>query len=93
MDGRKDSVTETWRGRLLRAAVAAGVLAVLALGQSGRAQDDAPPPESPPAEAAEPAQAETPEQAARPRRDAEDDVFVPTEEIAADEEIVFPVDI
>lgn len=86
MDGRKDSVGEALRG----AALAAGVLAVLALGQSGRAQDDAPPADSPPAEASVPAEAE---QAARPRRDAEDDVFVPTEEIAADEEVVFPVDI
>ncbi|HEX6993768.1 MAG TPA: hypothetical protein VF339_06430 [Gammaproteobacteria bacterium] len=72
---------------------------VLALGSGAGAQEDgdtsaAPPEQAPPrAEAPAPAQRD---EARRPRGeadDAEDDVFVPTEEIGADEEVVFPVDI
>ena len=68
-----------------RAAALAALFAVLALGSSAGAQDDADAPAEP-AET-EPAGDET--RAPRP----EDDVFIPTEEIAADEEVVFPVDI
>ena len=72
-----------------RAAAVAALFAVLALGSSAGAQDE---PDAPaePAET-EPAGEETP---APPRSAGDaDDVFIPTEEIAADEEVVFPVDI
>lgn len=75
-----------WRA----AAAVAGVLGVLALGTGAVAQDEPPPAEREPAEEA---RAPAPEDAPpRPAR-GDDDVFIPTEEIAADEEVVFPVDI
>ena len=41
---------------------------------------------------AEPAEREPP-QAQEPRTEASDDIFIPSEEIPADEEVTFPVDI
>jgi hypothetical protein len=57
----------------------------LALAPAAQAQD----------EPAEPEQRAEPERPAppRPRPPASDDVFIPSEEIAADEEVTFPVDI
>jgi hypothetical protein len=78
------------------------VLAVLAQGPIARAQDDADAPAEPaettetaePAQTAEPAEPAPSEEPTPPRAGNDsDDVFVPTEEIAADEEVVFPVDI
>jgi len=68
-------------------AAAAGVLGVLALGAGAFAQDEAP------AEPADEAPAPASENAPRRPPRNENDVFIPTEEIAADEEVVFPVDI
>jgi hypothetical protein len=103
MDGRTRTTAELRGGRSI--AAAASLLTVLALGPSAGAQDGADAPAAPP-DAADSAAAETPapaapresdqEESAPPPRsagNASDDVFVPTEEIAADEEVVFPVDI
>jgi hypothetical protein len=69
------------------------VSAGLALVTAGTpAQVDAPA-EADPAENTEPASPPAPESAPLPAPDPQDDVFVPTEEIAADEEVTFPVDI
>jgi hypothetical protein len=69
------------------------VLAALALVAAGSpAQDDAPG-QADPAANSEPASPPAPESAPLPAPNPADDVFVPTEEIAADEEVTFPVDI
>jgi hypothetical protein len=68
------------------------LLIALAIGATTIAQD------APPEQGDAPAQAEPPASAPpspppAPGTRASEDVFVPTEEIAADEEITFPVDI
>jgi hypothetical protein len=66
--------------------------AVLALGLFALtcAAQEAPPPERTPAPAEAPPPVQSPPRAST---EASDDVFIPTEELAADEEVTFPVDI
>ena len=74
-----------------KANIATGLaaLAALVLASPMAAQDEqATPPE--PAQDAEQGRSAPPR---RPAPEGEDDVFIPTEEIGADEEVVFPVDI
>jgi len=85
IDTRREGATMTGKGNI-GAGLAA--LAALVLASPAAAQDE------------QPAPPETAQDAERdrsaPRRPAaggEDDVFIPTEEIGADEEVVFPVDI
>jgi hypothetical protein len=69
----------------IRTALAVAVLATLAgssLGQESQA-----PPATPEAEAA------TPTPTPPPRAPVSDDEFIPTQELQADEEVTFPVDI
>ena len=69
---------------------AAGAVLLMLLGPMAGAQDAAEPPSEPPSESQDAAVPRAP----APRRPAAvDDVFVPSEEVAADQEIVFPVDI
>jgi len=94
MDGPKDWVAKAFRGGPT-SIVAAGILA---LGFAAVAQETGDRSADPPAEAPAPPRAEAPAPsqgggAQRSAERAEDDVFVPTEEIGADEEVVFPVDI
>jgi len=93
MDGRKDFVARSFRGWPTSILLAG----VLALGFAASAQEDGDRSAAPPAQAPQTPRTEAPApgprgQAQRPADD-EDDVFVPTEEIGADEEVVFPVDI
>lgn len=81
-----------------RAGVLALLLASLALGASAQEGSDGPSESTEasreaaesPAPEQEPPAAQAPERNARPD---EEDVFIPSEEIAADEEVTFPVDI
>jgi hypothetical protein len=68
-------------------------LAALALVTAGSPAQDDTPGDPEPAANTEPAAPPAPESAPLPSPDPDDDVFVPTEEIAADEEVTFPVDI
>ena len=71
----------------LRTAVVGALLAGLAASSLG--QESAPP--APPQPAATPPASPAPPAAQRPV--ADDDEFVPTEELSADEQVTFPVDI
>jgi len=73
--------------------LALGLLSLCAVAQEGQppTQSPVPPAQSPPPPAQSPVPpAQDPPQAS-PR--ASDDVFIPTEELSADEEVTFPVDI
>ncbi len=63
-----------------------------ALAHAVTAQEPREAPPAPPDEAAEPAPP-PPSEADRRRAGGTDDVFIPSEELAADEEATFPVDI
>ena len=69
---------------ITRAALAVFVLTALAFSSVGQEAEEEAPPEAPEAEESAPEQPDT-----RPL----DEIFIPSEEIAADEEIVFPVNI
>ncbi|HEX6996630.1 MAG TPA: hypothetical protein VF322_00710 [Gammaproteobacteria bacterium] len=68
-------------------------LAELALGQEGGEQTREEQAPAPPASSEESRASAPPPEAGTERPKPSDDVFIPTEEIAADEEIIFPVDI
>jgi|GEM_PF-1673976 len=93
MDGRNDFVAKAFRG--WPTSIVLG--GVLALGFAAGAQEQGDRSAAPPAQAPQSPPAETPAPVQRERTQrpagGEDDVFVPTEEIGADEEVVFPVDI
>lgn len=75
----------------MKAFRASWLLALLAaLAVAAEAQAPEPGAALPPAEAPE---AEAPEPEAPEPADASDEVFIPSEEIQADEEVTFPVDI
>lgn len=79
-------MTKRWSGALW---TAGGVLAAFWLAAPGSAQDERT--EPPPAPGAEQEEEAAPPPAPRP--DGGDDPFIPSEEIGADEEVTFPVDI
>ena len=93
------------RTRIGPLAVLLGSMALtLSLGAAAQEEDGADAPAEPetPAEAETPPAAESPPAAQTPPRDTAgppapgeglDDIFIPSEEIAADEEVTFPVDI
>lgn len=76
--------------RALLALLALMALSVSSLGQESAAPEDEPVPAAPPAETPVPS-AETPPPPAETLR--LDELFIPSEEIAADEEVIFPVSI
>ncbi len=80
--------------RTLLALLALMALSVSSVGQESAAPEDEAVPAAPPAEAPPPSappSAETPPPSAEPLR--LDELFIPSEEIGADEEVIFPVSI
>ena len=76
-------------GSLLASALAVLVAALWAVGTSAQDDGDAPsPPSAPPSDTA-PAEPVPPDAGIA----GSDEIFVPTEEVPADQEITFPVDI
>jgi len=73
-----------------KASITAGLVAALVLAMPSAAQDERP---APPEPAQDTAQDRSPTPSGRPAPDENDDVFIPSEEIGADEEVTFPVDI
>jgi len=76
--------------RTLLALLALMALSVSSVGQESAAPEDEAVPAAPPAETPAPP-AETPPPPAEPLR--LDELFIPSEEIDADEEVIFPVSI
>ncbi len=76
--------------RTLLALLALMALSVSSVGQESAAPEDEAVPAAPPAETPSPP-AETPPPSAEPLR--LDELFIPSEEIGADEEVIFPVSI
>ena len=76
--------------RTLLALLALMALSVSSVGQESAAPEDEAVPAAPPAETPAPP-AETPPLPAEPLR--LDELFIPSEEIGADEEVIFPVSI
>lgn len=76
--------------RILLALLALMALSVSSVGQESAAPEDEAVPAAPPAETPVPS-AETPPPPAETLR--LDELFIPSEEIAADEEVIFPVSI
>lgn len=77
--------------RILLALLGLSLAALVTTGQEAEGE-----PESPPPAAEEPAPepaAQSAEEAEEAPRGGSDDVFIPTVEVQADEEVVFPVDI
>jgi hypothetical protein len=90
--------------RNLALSLAIGMLALSASGQDAPAPEQRPEPDGPaagaPPAATPPAQAPpsgagapVPSAPQAPRRMSRDDEFIPSEELSADEEVTFPVDI
>jgi len=73
-----------------KASIAAGLAAALLLAMPSAAQDERP---TPPEPAPDAGQDRGPASSGRPASDEDDDVFIPSEEIGADEEVTFPIDI
>ncbi len=74
--------------RILLAVLGLSLVALVTIGQEAEGE-----PESPPSAAEESEAEPTVEPAGDAPRGASDEVFIPTVEVQADEEVVFPVDI
>lgn len=77
-----------------RKCLAAGLLCTfVALAGAQDPESEPSPPANPPADPPRQPPAETREAPRAPQPSAAEDVFIPTEEVQADEELAFPVDI
>jgi hypothetical protein len=80
--------------RVIRTCAALIVLSVLATATVGQeSPQPAPEPAAPLPDKPAPAASSDPQPAAPPRGGASDEAFIPTQELQADEEATFPVDI
>ena len=70
--------------------ITAGLAAARVLAVPSVAQDERP---APPEPAQDGGQERSPARSGRPPADESEDIFIPSEEIGADEEVTFPVDI
>lgn len=68
---------------------ALGLLSAASVGQ----ESATPPPTTPPSSTTTPPPATAGQSPAAPRPPVKDDAFIPTEELSADEQVTFPVDI